>query len=138
MKLKDFSLLEDEGDHYVIGHRKGKSIQVMKSGLSEKAHEEIKKMSKGEKPQNYDDGGEVNSSSVDDTEDSAPPVTSAPDPSIASSLGQDVRNAISDTANAAGTVFSPVLSVVGDFGKGLLGTPQDQATESTPNPIPNS
>ena len=143
MNLKDFSLLKDEGDHYVIGHPKGKSIQVMKSGLSEKAHEEIKKMSKGGEAQNYDDGGDVNSSSVDDTQDSAPPVTTAPDPSIASSLGQDVRNAISDTAHAAGTVFSPVLSVAGDFAKGLLNTPsQDQVSaspsESTPNPIPNS
>lgn len=37
MNLKDFSLMEDHDDHYVIGHPKGKSMKIAKAGLSDKA-----------------------------------------------------------------------------------------------------
>lgn len=41
MNLKDFSLLKEDDDHYVIGHPKGKSLRVPKSGLNEKAQKLI-------------------------------------------------------------------------------------------------
>lgn len=53
MKLGDFSLLKEDYDSYTVGHPKGKSLTVSKSGLSEKAHALIKKLKKA----NYKEGG---------------------------------------------------------------------------------
>ena len=47
MKLSDFSLIEEHPDHYEIGHPKGRSIRVLKAGLSPDGHAEIKKMASG-------------------------------------------------------------------------------------------
>jgi len=59
MNLSNFSLLKEANDHYVVGHPAGKSIQVPKKGLSDKAHEMIKKL---KKEQNFDEGGGVGDS----------------------------------------------------------------------------
>lgn len=55
MNLKDFSLLGEDDNSYTVGHPKGRSIQVDKSALSEKAHAAIQSLPK----QNFDDGGAV-------------------------------------------------------------------------------
>lgn len=47
MKLSDFTLMKEEPDHYVVGHPQGRSMKIMKEGLSDKAHEHIKKMADG-------------------------------------------------------------------------------------------
>jgi hypothetical protein len=54
--LKDFKLLGEQSDHYVIGHPRGKSIKIPKEGLSSSAHKQIKMMA---------DGGEVSAPESD-------------------------------------------------------------------------
>lgn len=46
MDFKNFVLHKDDGESYVIGHPNGKSLQINKRGLSEKAHEVIAKLPK--------------------------------------------------------------------------------------------
>jgi hypothetical protein len=56
MNLSDFSLLKEDDGSYTIGHPQGKSIQVGKKGLSEKAHALISKLKRHE---NFASGGEA-------------------------------------------------------------------------------
>jgi len=53
MDLKDFSLMKEDQDHYIVGHPKGRSIRVPKTGLTEKAHQVIQKL---KKHQNFSQG----------------------------------------------------------------------------------
>jgi hypothetical protein len=56
MNLSEFSLLKDDTESYSIGHPQGRSIQVPKKGLSDKAHAMIKRL---KNQQAFPDGGAV-------------------------------------------------------------------------------
>ncbi len=56
MDLSEFKILKESDDSYEVQHPKGKPFSLKKSGLSEKAHEVIKKLCKGGM---YAEGGEV-------------------------------------------------------------------------------
>lgn len=55
MNLQDFSLLKEDDHSYTVGHPSGRSMQVDKRGLSEKAHQVIQRLKPAQK---MADGGE--------------------------------------------------------------------------------
>lgn len=66
MNLQDFELQKEDENSFTVGHPKGKSMTIPKRGLSDKAQKLIQKL----KPvQKFDDGGAVQSDSVQDSPD---------------------------------------------------------------------
>lgn len=72
MNLQNFKLLKEDYDSYHVGHPNGRSIVVSKKGLSDKAHEVIKKL----KTQHLDSGGLAQAEIDDDVRS----MSGAPEP----------------------------------------------------------
>ncbi len=58
MQLNKFKLMKEDADSYHLQHPKGRTLQVLKGGLSEKAHSQIKKL-KSESASGFAKGGEI-------------------------------------------------------------------------------
>lgn len=61
MNLSDFKLLKEDDNSYDIGHPSGRAMKIAKQGMSDKAHEAIKKL----KGPSFEDGGETGDTSQD-------------------------------------------------------------------------
>lgn len=71
MNFSNFSLAKEDEGSYTISHPNGKSMNISKKGLSEKAHEIISKL---QKPKSYAEGGGVADDAIDQfvNQDQAP------------------------------------------------------------------
>ena len=70
MNISDFSLLKEADDHYIIGHPKGRSLNVSKQGLSHKAHQIIENLKRRQHfNEGTEDGTEEEKKSTKDDEE---------------------------------------------------------------------
>lgn len=112
MNLSDFQFLKEDAESYHVKHPEGKSLVVNKKGLSEKAHEVIKKLPRfSEGTQDPNIFSSANASDVSGNPISvgagateAPPsFLDAPDKSVFANAGQgratQIQNLLSDEKN---------------------------------------
>jgi len=126
MNLNDFSLLKEDEKHYVVGHPKGKSIQVGKQGLSDKAHQLISKL---KKHQDYAEGTEEAETPVEEIS----PVETAP-----AAAPQDdfdyMKNRIGGFAQQIGNRIFPNAQAQLEAERASLPKTMEEAQAMTPAP----
>lgn len=98
MNLQNFKLLKEDGESYHVSHPNGRKLQILKSGMNDKAHAVIKKLK-------FAEGGEVDDSQQDPSQ---PPVVvnvnTNRDPASAPEIQKNVDaagNAIQPNTNLA-------------------------------------
>lgn len=99
MNLADFSLLKEDSDSYTVGHPQGKSIRVVKRGMSTKAQELVSKL---KRTQNFKDGGEAKGVSEEDEKIAAQGID-RPAPAPIPEEVEPVKDYVPPVMNADGT-----------------------------------
>lgn len=129
--LKNAKKVAGDKDSSTFSVKDGHQIKVMHAPLSPSHRKQLEMMP----VQKLADGGEANSSSVDDVQDSAAPVTtpdSTPDPSIASDIGAGLRTVAQNSFVPPIEAIKKGLGVAGDFVKGLTGN-SDSSQQAAPD-----
>jgi hypothetical protein len=144
LNLKDAKKISGDKHSSTFHLPSGHKILIAHSGVSAAQRKQLEQM-----PVQYFADGTVDgpvSSSVDDTQDSAPPVTSddspasqTADPSIANDIGQGLRTVAQNSLIPAVAAGKAMLGQAGSFIKGLGGQSDADNTDASdlPSADPN-
>lgn len=140
MDFSGFKKAREDKDSATFVHPDGHTIRIVKNKLKDDHKKEMDDL-----PKKMANGGETNSSSVNDIEDSASPVTSdstSPANSNSNSFGQIMRQAFLDgnpvfNAALAAKNSLPSAQTIQDFTAGLSGQPANASVSPlTPSQVP--
>src|SRR4051812_43298037 len=119
MNLQNFELLKEDVNNYHVGHPNGKAIVVSKSGLSEKAHNVIKKlkskkMAKGGEVKKDDEEKDINPISLSFINATGTNAIAKPQPQSSSPLPMNYADG-GDVPSADGTYSVNTEDKTGDL-----------------------